>query len=332
MMEYVDAYVGEGGRLRPGAQGSTTATGTSRPYLEQHTVAPATSALGQELDRLVGGTLAAQEYRDRLEALTRNIQASDEKVLNLTRLVKLSQSIQEEKEADLRRQNDELRTRLKRQEQLTAQLQRQLEGMQGAVDAEALHRVVERLEGQLSACKGKQEERWMVFQQRLEEVDERVQQASTRTAEHCEHRLRQLEERLQQATKSTADATSQWAKRNFVRFKEQVESLRADLDAVRGGQKELKSTVQSASCRAEVEYKKVLLLLQQKTKEADALTSLVEKELQHLQKVAHRHQILASKDITPAFEFDEKPYDALKFAGGEGNRRGTEAAAERRRR
>ncbi|CAG9577924.1 conserved hypothetical protein [Leishmania major strain Friedlin] len=332
MMEYADAYVGGGGRLRPGAQGSTTATGASRPYLEQRTVAPVTSALGQELDRLVGGTLAAQEYRDRLEALTRSVQASDEKVLNLTRLVKLSQSIQEEKEADLRRQNDELRARLKRQEQLTAQLQRQLEGMQGAVDAQALHHVVERLEGQMSACRGKQEEQWVAVQQRIGELEDRLQRASTCTAERCEERLMQLDERLQQVTQSTADATNQWAKRNFVRFKEQVDSLRADLDDVRGGQKELKSTVQSASCRAEIEYKKVLLLLQQKTKEADALTSLVEKELQHLQKVAHRHQILASKDITPAFEFDEKPYDALKFAAGEGKRRGAEAAAERRRR
>ncbi|CBZ23845.1 conserved hypothetical protein [Leishmania mexicana MHOM/GT/2001/U1103] len=331
MMEYADAYVGGGGRLRPGAQGSTTATGATRLYHEQRTAAPVTSALGQELDRLVGGTLAAQEYRDRLEALTRSVQASDEKVLNLTRLVKLSQSIQEEKEADLRRQNDELRARLKRQEQLTAQLQRQLEGMQGAVDAQALHHVVEGLEGQMSACRGKQEEQWVAVQQRIGELEERLQRASTCTAERCEQRLMQLDERLQQVTQSTADATNQWAKRNFVRFKEQVDSLRADLDDVRGGQKELKSTVQSASCRAEVEYKKVLLLLQQKTKEADALTSLVEKELQHLQKVAHRHQILASKDITPAFEFDEKPYDALKFAAGEDKRRGAEAAAERRR-
>ncbi|KAG5473561.1 hypothetical protein LSCM4_03630 [Leishmania orientalis] len=329
-MEYTDSYGGSGvGRLRLGAQGSTRETGTSRPYLDQRAAAPVTSALGQELDRLVGGTLAAQEYRDRLEALTRSVQASDEKVLNLTRLVKLSQSIQEEKEADLRRQNDELRARLKRQEQLTAQLQRQLEGMQAAVDAQALPRVVERLEGQMSACKGKQDEQWAAMQQRIEELEERLRQTSTSTVERCEQRLMQLDERVQQVTQSTANATNQWAKRNFLRFKEHVDSLRADLDDVRGGQQELKSTVQSASCRAEVEYKKVLLLLQQKTKEADALTSLVEKELKHLQKVTHRHQILASKDITPVFEFDEKPYDALKYAAGEGRRRSAEAAAER---
>ncbi|CAJ1030966.1 conserved hypothetical protein [Leishmania braziliensis MHOM/BR/75/M2904] len=332
-MEYVDTYGGSGGggRLRSGAQESTTATGATRPYLEQRTAAPVTSALGQELDRLVGGTLAAQEYRDRLEALTRSVQASDEKVLNLTRLVKLSQSIQEEKETDLQRQNDELRARLKRQEQLTTQLQRQLEDMQAAVDVQAFHQVVARLEGQVSAYKGRQEEEWVSLQQRIGELEERLQRTSTCTAERCEQRLMQLDERLQQITHSTADATNQWAKRNFIRLKEHVDSLRVDLDDVRGGQQELKSTVQSASCRAEVEYKKVLLLLQQKTKEADALSSLVEKELQHLQKVAHRHQILASKDITPAFEFDEKPYDALKFAG-EGKRRGAVSAADRRRR
>ncbi|KAG5473840.1 hypothetical protein LSCM1_04472 [Leishmania martiniquensis] len=334
-MEYADSYSGAGGgggRLQPGAQGSATESGTGRPYLGQRAAAPVTSALGQELDRLVGGTLAAQEYRDRLEVLTRSVQATDEKVMNLTRLVKLSQSIQEEKEADLRRQNEELRARLKRQEQLTAQLQRQLEGMQAAVEAQALPLVVERLEGQVSACKGKQDEQWVAIQQRIEELEERMRQSSSSTVERCEKRLMQLDERVQHVTQSTANATNEWAKRNFLRFKEHVDSLRADLDDVRGGQQELKSTVQSASCRAEVEYKKVLLLLQQKTKEADALTSLVEKELKHLQKVAHRHQILASKDITPAFEFDEKPYDALKFTAGEGRLRGPEAAAERGRR
>ncbi|KAG5490370.1 hypothetical protein JKF63_00490 [Porcisia hertigi] len=328
-MDYADTH-GGGDRLRPGAQGSTMATGANRSYLEQRTCGPVTSALGQELDRLVGGTLAAQEYRDRLEALTRGIQASDEKVLNLTRLVKLSQSIQEEKEADLRRQNDEVRARLKRQEQLTAQLQRQLEGMQTAADTQALHKVIEHVEEKVSACKGKQEEQWTAIQHRIRELEAHLQQTSTTTAERCEQRLTQLDERLEQVTHSTAEATNQWAKRNFVRFKEHVDALRADLDDVRSRQQELNSTVENASCRAEVEYKKVLFLLQQKTKEADALTSLVEKELHHLQKVARRHQILASKDITPVLEFDEKPYDALKFSAGEGRRRaGMEAAAER---
>ncbi|KAK7200298.1 hypothetical protein NESM_000082600 [Novymonas esmeraldas] len=319
-MEYADVY-GGGGRLRHGTQGPST--GTSRPYPEQRTsAAPLTSALGQELDRLVGGTLAAQEYRDRLEALTHSVQASDEKVLNLTRLVKLSQGIQEEKEAELRRQNEELRARLKRQELLTEQLLRQLESVQAAVDAQASHRDAQHLEAQLAACRATQEEQWATMQRRLGELEERVQRSSAGATERCERRVAQLDERLQQVAQSAAEATNEWAKRNFLRVKEHVDSLRAELEEVRGGQQELQTTVHDAGCRAEVEYKKVLLILEQKTKEADALTSLVEKELQHLHRVARRHQILGSKDITPSVPFDERPYDALKFAAdSNGSRR-----------
>lgn len=317
-MDYSDVY--GGGRQQAGAPGpsaSAAAAGSSRLYADARmAAAPLTSGLGQELDRLVGGTLAAQEYRDRLEALTHSVQASDEKVLNLTRLVKLSQGIQEEKEADLRRQNEELRARLKRQEQVTGQLQRQLEAMQAVVDAQTAQpaAAVARLEEQLAAYRVQQEERWGTTQQRLADHEARCQHASARATEVCEQRLAQMDGRLQHVTQSTVEATNQWAKRNFVRFKDRVDALRADLEDVRGGQQELQSTVQSASCRAEVEYKKVLAILQQKTTEADALTSLVEKELQHLQKVARRHQILASKKITPAIELEEKSYDALKFA------------------
>lgn len=280
--------------------------------------APVSSALGQELDRLVSGTLAAQDYRDRLEALTHAVRATDEKVLNLTRLVKLSQSIQEEKEAELRQQNEELRTRLKRQEQLTAQLQRQLEEVQATVRAQSSQQVVQRIEAHVKAAEEQHEERWTAVQERLAELDRRVRHSDTSVTQRLEERLTELDVRVQRVAQSSMEATNQWAKRNFVRFKERVDSLRADVDDVRGGQQELASLLQSANCRAEAEYKKVLLLLQRKTKEADALTDLVEKELQHLQKVAVQHQILASKDITPTFALDEKAYQALKFSTNDG--------------
>lgn len=285
---------------------------------QRATAAPATSALGQELDRLVSGTLAAQDYRDRVEALTHAVRATDEKVLNLTRLVKLSQSIQEEKEAELRQQNEELRARLKRQEQVTAQLQRQLEEVQAMVKAQTTQHVVQRIEAHMTANTEQQEERWTAVQARLAELDRRARSSDTSATQRLEERLAELDERVQRVAQSSMEATNQWAKRNFVRFKERVDSLRADVDDVRGGQQELASLLQSVNCRAEAEYKKVLLLLQRKTKEADALTELVEKELQHLQKVAVQHEILASKDITPTFALDEKAYRALKFSSNDG--------------
>lgn len=298
--------------------GQPPSTQQSRPPTGHGSVAPMTSALGQELDRLVSGTLAAQDYRDRLEALTVAVRATDEKVLNLTRLVKLSQSIQEEKEAELRQQNDELRARLKRQEQLTTQLQRQLEDMQATTaGAQAAQHATQRLETRFTTSVAQQEERWTAVRQQLADFEARVQRLDAAATQRVEERVAQLEERVQYVAQTSLEATNQWAKRNFVRFKERVDSLRTDVEDIRGGQQELATAIRSTSCRAEAEYKKVLLILQQKTKEADALTELVEKELQHLQKVAAQHQILASKDITPSFALDDKPYHTLKFSADE---------------
>ncbi|KPA80568.1 hypothetical protein ABB37_04770 [Leptomonas pyrrhocoris] len=274
---------------------------------DQGGAVPITSALGQELDRLVSGTLAAQDYRDRVEALTHAVRATDEKVLNLTRLVKLSQNIQEEKEAELRQQNEELRARLKRQEQLTSQLQRQLEEVQATVNAQASQHVAQRIEARVAASAAQQEERWAAVRQQLAELETRLGSSDAATTQHFEERLAQLEEHVQRVAQTSMEATNQWAKRNFVRFKDRVNSLRADVADIRGGQQELVTAVQSANCRAEAEYKKVLLILQEKTKEADALTELVEKELRHLQKVAAQHQILASKDITPRLHWTRSP-------------------------
>ncbi|KAL7710900.1 hypothetical protein N2W54_003766 [Lotmaria passim] len=301
------AFAGMYASQRPMTQGSVPATE------HVNVSAPIASALGQELDRLVSGTLTAQDYRDRLEALTHAVRATDEKVLNLTRLVKLSQSIQEEKETELRRQNDELQARLKRQEQLTTQLQRQLEEVQAAVSAQATQQVTQRMEARMAASATQQEERWASVRQQLTELEERLRRTDAATTRRFEERFSQLDEHVRHAAQTGTEATNQWAKRNFVRFKERVDSLRADVEDIRGGQQELASAMQSANCRAETEYKKVLVILQQKTKEADALTELVDKELQHLQKVAVQHQILASKDITPTFALDEKPYHMLKF-------------------
>ncbi|KPI83383.1 hypothetical protein ABL78_7582 [Leptomonas seymouri] len=289
----------------------------SAPQGRVPAAAPVTSALGQELDRLVSGTLAAQDYRDRLETLTHAVRATDEKVLNLTRLVKLSQSIQEEKESELRQQNEELRARLKRQEQLTIQLQRQLEEVQSTVNASLTQHIAQRIEARMATSAAQQEERWAAVRQQLSELEARLHSSDAVTTQRLEERLSQLDERVQRVAQTSMESTNQWAKRNFVRFKERVDSLRADVNDIRGGQQELATTIQSASCRAEAEYKKVLLILQQKTIEAGALTELVEKELQRLQKVAVQHQILASKDITPTFALDEKPYHALKFSAND---------------
>jgi chromosome segregation ATPase len=297
---------------------SSSAAQCDQPSGGRSGAAPLTSTLGQELNRLVSGTLAAQEYRDRLEALTHAVRATDEKVLNLTRLVKLSQSIQEEKEAELRQQNGELRARVKRQEQLTLQLQRQLEEVQAVVSAQATQQVTQRVEARLAASAAQHEERWASMRRELAALEVRLQRVDATSTQHFDERLAQLEERVQRVAQTSMEATNEWAKRNFVRFKERVDSLRADVDDIRGGQQELASTIQNANCRAEAEYKKVLLLLQRKTKEADALTELVEKELQHLQKVAAQHQILASKDITPTFALDDKPYHTLKFSANDG--------------
>lgn len=272
-----------------------------------------TSALGRQLDKLVGGTLAAQEYRDRLDALTHNVQASDEKVLNLTRLVKLLQGIQEEKEVELRRQNDELRARLTRQEQLTEQLQQQIEALRSSAIVNIEQHIDERVEAYATVNTSQQQKQWVALQQRLEQMDSKLSSSNQKSEELFRQRLAEVEEKLLRGSKLDVDATSQWAKRNLVKLKNHVDTLRDDLDDIRGGQEELKVALQQANCRAEEEYKKVLVILQQKTVEADALTTLVEKELRHVHKVVQQHKILGTKDIAPVLNLDDRPYDSLKF-------------------
>lgn len=242
---------------------------------------------GQPIHELVGGTLSAQAYTERLETLEQRVGSFEEKLMNLTRLIKLSQGLQAEKEAEMRADNEELRSRLQRQEHITAQLMRELANVKEQCELKASHDSVSALEKNL--------------------------QATSEAASEVASRLSRAEEEQRDTTRALAaelDETKVWARRNLQRLKEHVDAVNGGLEEVRGGHSDLASRMAKMDCKAELEYKKLRLLLQQKATEADAMAALIEKELWNVRQVAQRHEVLASPEVT---SLSPAVIDALKF-------------------
>lgn len=245
-----------------------------------------TMAVGQAIHELVGGTLSAQEYTDRLEALEQRVGSFEEKLMNLTRLIKLSQGLQAEKEVELQKDNDELRARIQRQEHLTAQLMREVGAVKQQSESKALADAVATLD--------------------------KSAKAAAEAAQDAARRLDRLEHEQRDTGRSLAaglDETRVWARRNLQRLKEHVDALSSGVEEVRGGHGELSSRVESLDCRAEAEYKKLRVLLHQKATEADTMAALIEKELVNVRQVAQRHEVLATPEANPP----PVDVDALKF-------------------
>lgn len=261
MMDFADVYMQHSHQYKAGAG---------------HAAAPPHPTVHE----LVGGTLAAQAYADRLAALEGRVGTFEEKLINLTRLIKLSQGLQAEREAELRRDNEELRARVARQEHATATLARELAAARDACGGRPLGEALRALgdESQLAA---------------------RTAEAAAERAEAAEHEHTHLEQEL--------DETKVWTRRNLQRLKEHVDVLNSGLGDVRGTHGDLSTRLERMDCRAELEYKKLRVVLQQKATEADAMAALLEKEFKNVRRVAQRHEVLGTAEVNPTL-------DTLKFA------------------
>jgi predicted HTH domain antitoxin len=388
----------------------------------------------QQVDRVVRGSFSVQQFVDRTDALALQVETFEDKIINLTKLVKLSQALQDEKEAELRKQNHELKARLKRQEQITAKLSSDFDTFKSQVTVmirevvtSTTNPIVEELqafarasqdglaegERRLEDTKTFLSETLMrdteaLVTRRLHQMQETtlntVQQQSTRNEAQVEqlekrlesmdaHRLpelrRGLEERVnsvvqlakesitadyksnlhlhldrireellesstvhdnaklrlvnlerqassldaaftdflttfKESTKLQSDrndelaaaakefsalheqtrtvveteleTTKQWATRNLHRLKKHIDVINSDLLALRESHVDTTSQLQRVKCHADAEHEKLLALLQQKSREANILTEIVDKEIQgiHHLTTQHRSQHLRS--------------------------------------
>ncbi|EPY34205.1 hypothetical protein STCU_01766 [Strigomonas culicis] len=280
-----------------------------RSYAANSSHTNAGNSYGSQIEKLVSGTLTTQAYTARLEELQRGAATFDEKLMNLTRLVKLSQTIQEEKDSELRRENEELRARLKRQEQLSGTLQQELDALRDALPGLVQRELAKHGE----ALAHTQQQRDAAVQNTLCEVTQELRETKEKLSQ-VDPRLRQVERAAETAHEpwtAELNASQQWTRRNMLRLKQHVNALSSDLGAVRKEQQEMSSTLQHVDCKAEGAHKRMKLLLQQKSSEADALNALLEKELHHVRGVARQHEILRDAELPTA---SANAFDDLKFA------------------
>ncbi|RNE95262.1 uncharacterized protein Tco025E_10088, partial [Trypanosoma conorhini] len=329
----------------------------------------AEAAAEQGVERVLKGAFSVQQLVDRIDGLTTRVDAFDEKMVNLTKLVKLAQGLQEDKEGELRRQQHELRSRLKRQEQFTTRLQDELAALREQVPSAIRDRVAEAQQECMNETgKSRKEREEQLRQLRLDFEDaakalrhdveqnaatvQREMSASAASQEALRNQLCEQQSRLEQAvrkieaatttTESTRlapletamlqvtgaldslrprvdavagalealgeerrrdhaaimeemESTREWAARNLQRAKQHVETLSAEVAQLQHEQAEVAARLHRVSCQADVEYKKLRILLQQKAREADVLGSLVGKELEKVDDMNERHQGLRAE-------------------------------------
>ncbi|ESL10411.1 hypothetical protein TRSC58_01857 [Trypanosoma rangeli SC58] len=327
------------------------------------------TAAEQRVERVLKGAFSVQQLVDRIEGLSTRVDAFDEKMLNLTKLVKLAQGLQEDKEGELRRQQHELRSRLKRQEQLTTRLQEELAALREQVPSAIRDKVIEaqreNMNEVIKACKERKEElhqlrgdvenavgalRKDAEQNAITVQREIATSASSQT--ETQNRLREQLSLLEQNVRAleagrvttettrlvpletamlrvteTLDSlqpkvgaasaavealgeqrrrdhaaiademgsTREWAARNLQRVRQHVEGLSSEVAQLQREQADLAGRLRRVSCQADVEYKKLRILLQQKAREADALGGLVGKELGKVEDMTERHQGLRTE-------------------------------------
>ncbi len=423
------------------------------------------TAIDRQVERIVRGTYNVQQFVDRTDTIAHQVDTFEDKILNLTKLVKLSQSLQDEKEADLRKQNHELRTRLKRQEQVSIKLAQDLEDLKGSMAAtirEAVLSATQPIIQDVSSLTKALQETHSLFERRLAESRhdvkesmtahfeatlhtrfsqlnetsiERLSQVSTKqafaidslekrldglegvrlaelrrtveghVASSCQMaresavsearaiiktyhesvkedlttqqekvddssaRLLQLErqsstldtaltefiatfkdstrvhaaktdeisnsvrefmalhEQTRNVVASELEGTKQWATRNLHRLKKHIDVINADLAAFRDSHVELSSQLQKVKCHAEAEHDKLTVLLQQKSREASALTEIVDKEIQSIHHITQQHRSsgftstaaaatsLSSAAAAGKTAHDRSLYEELAFVG-----------------
>lgn len=434
--QYVDMYL----RKKKGAPLDST-------VIEPH------STIERHVDRIVRGSYNVQQFVDRTDVLSQQVDTFDDKILNLTKLVKLSQSLQDEKESDLRKQNHELKARLKRQEHVSAKLGEDMEAlkaqMQSAIRDAVLTATTPILQDISSITKALQETHTM-FDRRLAEAKSDVKETLTTQFESMMHhrisllqetsiervsqsvarhdfafdsiekkldqldsvRLvelrRSVDERIVSSCQMARDAvtsemkaivkthhenyreditqqvqileqtngrvaqlerqsvtidaaltefiatfkdstkvhsaktddiassvqefmalheqtrnvvatelegTKQWATRNLHRLKKHIDVINADLAAFRDSHVELSSQMQKVKCHAEAEHDKLTILLQQKSREANLLTEIVDKEIQSIHQITQQHRGLAAGNPAQSSLYEELAFGAAERGG-----------------
>ncbi|KAG8348593.1 hypothetical protein TRVL_00601 [Trypanosoma vivax] len=158
-------------------------------------------AMDTSASYLLKGAFSVQQLFDRLEALSVRVDAFDEKMVNIIKLVKLAQGLQEEKESDLQRQVRELRLRLKKQEHTTAELQKELQEARGGIP--------------------------LLVQEAVQHAWEAVKDSTTRLCEQNSERLAQAKLGMESALHEVEE-----------KLRIHVASVRRDLDSSRSLQEE----------------------------------------------------------------------------------------------
>lgn len=286
-MDYTDLYLHRS--YRDDTEGSA--------YAPPANNAPQLKALGQHIDALVGGTLSAQEFTRRLEALEQKVDGFSEKLMNLTRLLKLSQGLQEEREAEYRRESEELRARLERQEAHYTQLVREVGSIQTSMQATVSASVKQMTEDNVQRLEMLRRDMLATLREHAKSVDVEATAETERTT----RRLTALEEgqqKVQEVFVAEQEAMRTWVKRNMHKLKQQMDGVAGDISAVRDTHDSLSVRVETIDCKAQAEYKKLRLLLQQKVRHAESLAALVDKELKSVKDVAEKHEILRSPQLT----------------------------------
>ena len=88
--------------------------------------------LEAQLERITSACLTVQGYNDRMDQMTGQITSVEERIVNLTRLIKLLQSSSESQEQDGQRAREDLRQALNRMAELETKCKIMVENDQAA--------------------------------------------------------------------------------------------------------------------------------------------------------------------------------------------------------
>ena len=289
------------------------AAGVAHPFsvpIAHTTAAPsgAVHVVDRQVDAVLRSAAGVQRFVDRADDLSEQVDTFEDKLSNLAKLVKVSQAVSDEKEADLRQQNSELRARLKRQENVTLRLEREVEALRAAQQRQeaaaggtivaAVTQRIDGVEGRLEAFESALAELVATFKDSCRQAE-----AQQRDLSGVATALKELAEAHEGARAGLAAdllGVKEWAARNLTRLKKHVDLTTADLGALRESHVESSAQLQRVQARADSEHERLLALLQQKSREANLLTDIVDKEIQSIHAMTQQHRAgLGQRLVTP---------------------------------
>eukprot|EP00758_Cryptobia_borreli_P000540 Tbor_TRINITY_DN1193_c0_g1::TRINITY_DN1193_c0_g1_i1::g.15575::m.15575 len=272
-------------------------------------VSPGTNGtVDKQVDTVLRSTYGVQQFVDRTDSLAIKVDNFEDKIINLTRLLKLSQTLQDEKETDLRKQNHELKSRLKRQEQLTYRLEKEIDSIKSRMHkTAAVEDEVRNLSVSLKELRSSRDHgllsRVEATEQRCSGIDDALREfmsaykdsARSIASQHAEvaHTLKDVaesHETTRQTLMTELQGIKEWATRNLTRLKKHVDMLHSDLTALQESHVETSTQLMKVQNQTENEHEKLLALLQQKSREANLLTDIVDKEIQSINTITQQHR------------------------------------------